>query len=132
MRQQWKNNKDFYPTPEWVADKMLDGIDWLMVGSILEPSAGKGDLIEWIKKAYEKDNYRRYGSRKLDIDCVEIQPELQHILKGKGYRVVHNDFMNFDTFKRYSLIISNPPFSQGAKHLLKMLDMQERGGGVKL
>ncbi len=126
----FENNKDFYPTPEWVADKMLDGIDWLMVGSILEPSAGKGDLIEWIKKAYEKDNYRRYGSRKLDIDCVEIQPELQHILKGKGYRVVHNDFMNFDTFKRYSLIISNPPFSQGAKHLLKMLDMQERGGGV--
>ena len=42
----FENNKDFYPTPEWVADKMLDGIDWLMVGSILEPSAGKGDLIE--------------------------------------------------------------------------------------
>lgn len=126
----FENNKDFYPTPKWVADKMLERIDWLMVGSVLEPSAGKGDLIEWINKAYEKDNYRRYGNRKLDIDCVEIQPELQHILKGKGYRVVHNDFMSFDTFKRYSLIISNPPFSQGAKHLLKMLDMQERGGGV--
>lgn len=126
----FENNKDFYPTPEWVANKMLEGIDWLMVGSVLEPSAGKGDLIEWINKAYEKDNYRRYGNRKLDIDCVEIQPELQHILKGKGYRVVHNDFMSFDTFKRYNLIISNPPFSQGAKHLLKMLDMQERGGGI--
>ncbi len=126
----FENNKDFYPTPEWVADKMLDGIDWLMVESVLEPSAGKGDLAEWINKAYEKDNYRRYGNEKLDIDCVEIQPELQHILKGKGYRVVHNDFMSFDTFKRYNLIISNPPFSQGAKHLLKMLDMQERGGGI--
>lgn len=126
----FESNKDFYPTPKWVADKMLERIDWLMVGSVLEPSAGKGDLIEWINKAYEKYNYRRYGNRKLDIDCVEIQPELQHILKGKGYRVVHNDFMSFDTFKRYNLIISNPPFSQGAKHLLKMLDMQERGGGV--
>ena len=126
----FENYKDFYPTPEWVADKMLEGIDWLMIESVLEPSAGKGDLIEWIKKAYKKDSYRRYGNRELDIDCVEIQPELQHILKGKGYRVVHNDFMSFDTFKRYNLIISNPPFSQGAKHLLKMLDMQERGGGI--
>ena len=79
----FENYKDFYPTPEWVADKMLEGIDWLMIESVLEPSAGKGDLIEWIKKAYKKDSYRRYGNRELDIDCVEIQPELQHILKGK-------------------------------------------------
>lgn len=26
----FENYKDFYPTPEWVADKMLEGIDWLM------------------------------------------------------------------------------------------------------
>ncbi len=32
--------------------------------------------------------------------------------------------------KEYSLIIMNPPFSNGCKHLLKALEMQERNGGA--
>ena len=35
----------FYPTPEWLVDKMLDKVDFSDVTSILEPSAGKGDII---------------------------------------------------------------------------------------
>lgn len=126
----FEDNRDFYPTPEAVIEKMLSGVDFSMVQSVLEPSAGKGDLAEGITKIFERRTYSRWGGRKLDLDCIEIQSELQMILKGKGYKVVHNDFLTYSTFKRYDLIISNPPFSQGAKHLLKMLDMQERGGGV--
>ena len=64
-----------------------------------------------------------------DIDCIEIDPNMQHILKGKGYRVVYNDFLKYDTMKEYDLIIMNPPFSNGCKHLLKALEMQKRNGG---
>jgi len=32
--------------------------------------------------------------------------------------------------KEYSLIILNPPFSNGCKHLLKALEMQQRNGGA--
>lgn len=126
----FEENRDFYPTPEQVIEKMLEGVKFDTVQSVLEPSAGKGDLAEGIKKIFERKTYSRWGGRDLDMDCVELQPELQMILKGKGYRVVHNDFLTYSTYKRYDLIISNPPFSQGAKHLLKMLDMQENGGGV--
>lgn len=126
----FEENKDFYPTPESLIEKMLEGVNFDTVQSVLEPSAGKGDLAEGIKKIFERKTYSRWGSRDLDMDCIELQPELQMILKGKGYRVVHNDFLTYSTYKRYDLIISNPPFSQGAKHLLKMLDMQESGGGV--
>ena len=128
----FEENKDFYPTPEELIYKMLEGVDFHYIGSILEPSAGKGDLAEGISKIYKARTRRSsWGEGKdADIDCIELQPELQMILKGKGYRVVHNDFLTFSTYKRYDLIISNPPFSQGAKHLLKMLEMQENGGGV--
>lgn len=34
------DNKDFYPTPQNLIDKMLDGLDWKMIHTILEPSAG--------------------------------------------------------------------------------------------
>lgn len=128
----FENNKDFYPTPKPVIDMMLSGVDFKMVFTILEPSAGKGDLADGIKEAFDRAVGSRWGkTHELDLDCIEIQPELQMILKGKGYRVVHNDFLTYNTFKRYDLIISNPPFSSGAKHLLKMLEMQQRiGGGV--
>ena len=126
----FEENRDFYPTPEALVEKMLEGVQFDMVQSVLEPSAGKGDLVEGINKIFKRRTASRWGGRELDMDCIELQPELQMILKGKGYRVVHNDFLTYNTYKRYDLIISNPPFSQGAKHLLKMLDMQENGGGI--
>ena len=61
---------------------------------------------------------------------IEIDQNLQHILKGKNFRVVHNDFLTYDTMKEYDLIIMNPPFSNGCKHLLKALEMQKRNGGA--
>ena len=54
----------FYPTPEWLVDKMLDKVDFSDVTSILEPSAGKGDIIQGIrrydirKKTYYDLHYR--------------------------------------------------------------------------
>ena len=44
------DNKDFYPTPQNLIDKMLDGLDWKMIHTILEPSAGKGNIVEALKK----------------------------------------------------------------------------------
>lgn len=38
-------NKGFYPTPPDLAEKLLAGIDWTMIETVLEPSAGKGDLV---------------------------------------------------------------------------------------
>ncbi|HHX67925.1 MAG TPA: DUF4942 domain-containing protein, partial [Gallicola sp.] len=120
-------NKDFYPTPEKIINKMIDGLNYDLINSILEPSAGKGNIVDKLK---EKEKIYKYSNYKFDIDCIEIDKNLQHILKGKGYRVVHDDFLTYDTMKEYDLIIMNPPFSNGSKHLLKALEMQERNGGA--
>ena len=75
------------------------------------------------KKEETHNNYYRYKEYKFDIDCIEIDQNLQHILKGRDYRVVHNDFLTYETWKEYDAIIMNPPFSNGCKHLLKALEM---------
>lgn len=126
----------FYPTPQALADKLLEGIDLRFVQSVLEPSAGKGDLaMAAVKKlVYWSDHYNSYPAdavEKCDIDCIEIDPTLRQTLDGAGFRVVHDDFLTFQTQKRYNLIIMNPPFDQGAEHLLKALELSERGGMVR-
>lgn len=123
------DNKDFYPTPQNLIDKMLCDLDFSMIKSILEPSAGKGNIIEALKKKEEVHSYG-YNKYQFEIDCIEVDQNLQHILKGKSFRVVYNDFLTYNTMKEYDLIVMNPPFSNGCKHLLKALEMQKRNGGA--
>ena len=120
----------FYPTPAHLVQKMLDAVNWSNVTTILEPSAGKGDLAipaaqRWlIRKGYSS----RDSISKVDLDCVEIDPNLRAILKEKGLRVVHGDFLTYTTMKEYSLILMNPPFDNGAKHVLNAINLLASGG----
>jgi hypothetical protein len=125
------NLKDFYPTPHSLINKMLSKLDFKMISSVLEPSAGKGDLVDEIIKKFQYAHSTYYNREaKWDIDCIEIDKNLQYILKGKSYRVIHDDFLTFETYKTYDAIIANFPFSEGDKHLLKALSMQENGGQI--
>lgn len=121
--------KGFYPTPDNIINKMISGLDFNYIHSILEPSAGKGNIIDRLKEI-EKPKYYNSNRYNFDIDCIEIDENLRHILKDKGYRLVYNDFLTYNTMKEYDLIIMNPEFLNGAKHLLKALEMQERNGGA--
>lgn len=184
-----EQTSEFYPTPQSLVEKMLEGIDFHYVHTILEPSAGKGDILRAI--ALKEDTYHGKG---FDVDCIEIDPNLRQILKynfgerksvlreeskrirGKykhceqkyregwvywndgtnkyepisckdeqrlneieteeksffsnGIHIVHDNFLTYNPYKRYDLIIMNPPFSNGDRHLLKALQMQEKGGNI--
>lgn len=123
------DNKDFYPTPINLINKMFSGIDFNYINSILEPSAGDGRIIDRLKEI-EKPKHSYNKKYNFDIDCIEIDQNLRSILKDKKYRLVYNDFLTYNTMKEYHLIVMNPPFSTGAKHLLKAIEMQERNGGA--
>lgn len=114
---------DFYPTPANLISNMLSGVDLDRAHTVLEPSAGKGDIAKYLRKIRDSRDRRSF-----DIDAVEIDTDLQHVLKGEGFRVIHNDFLTFDTFKRYDLVIMNPPFSNGDRHLLHGLKFIKGGG----
>lgn len=119
----------YYPTPVELADKMVNSITrWNDIKTVLEPSAGTGSLIKSLLRAKTYQEFQ--------IDCLEIQPELRGILKEQFEesstvpKIIGDDFLSFNTFKSYDLILMNPPFSEGDKHLLKAIDMQKNGGTI--
>ena len=181
-----RQSSEFYPTPEKLVQRMLGKIKWDPVEAILEPSAGKGDILRGLATAA----IRKTQLNRLSIDCIEIDPNLRAILKysfsdehkreilkrkesiieartrsekkdwdtqrylyydeatreykpfpeseqrqleeldrqlecffEEGVHVVHDDFLTYTPYKRYGAIVMNPPFSCGARHLLKAIEM---------
>jgi hypothetical protein len=117
---------EFYPTPDSLLDKILSEVNWHYISTVLEPSAGKGNIVKYIQ---QKAKIKYYKDNPLDVDCIEKNTTLQKILVGSDYRLVHDDFLTYKTYKHYDAIIMNPPFSEGDKHLMKAMDMQEQSGG---
>ena len=119
-------NPDFYPTPVPVIGKMLAPyLDELDNRHILEPSAGKGDILDYIKS-------RRHPYRDAALYCCEADPELAATLAGKGYRVLAHDFLTFQPSHMFDLIVMNPPFSAGVDHLLHAWEILPAGDIVCL
>lgn len=107
-------NSNFYPTTEHLAIRMVNKILWKRVRLVLEPSAGDGSLIHVIKKHV-------YG--KTEIKAIEIENDLQGILRSKGINVIDTDFLKYEGLDQFDAIVANFPFSDGHKHLLKAIDI---------
>lgn len=154
---EYKSLAEFYPTPPELIGRMLLHTDLRSIGNVLEPSAGKGDIVRFIALAKERESYRYgyYGTKEddeaiinriiaefreedkyhsysryyKDIDCIEIDPTLQAVLKGNDMEVIDDDFLKYDGDKHYDLIIMNPPFSNGDQHLLHAIKIAKKTGG---
>ena len=73
----------FYPTPQAVAKKLLEGLNLWKYETILEPSAGKGNLVDALsRKFFREQEHKPYRSeyRHIHVDCIEIDPYLRSIL----------------------------------------------------
>lgn len=114
----------FYPTPENLADYIVSKVEFEDKMCILEPSAGKGDLVDAIKRKLSGTYMTCH------VDCIEISDELSAILKSKHLNVIGKDFLKYNGYTKYDLIIMNPPFSDGDKHLLKAIEVMRRGGQI--
>lgn len=108
----------FYPTPPDLAAKAWAKFKNKNYVRVLEPEAGRGDLVKacpW---------YSSRGGRELPIDCCEIDFSMHANLRDlPGVNIVGFDFMQFGGGAIYSHIIMNPPFADGASHMLKAFDI---------
>jgi hypothetical protein len=97
-------NQEFFPTPSHVLDLMCDGVP---EGTILEPSAGKGDIV------------KRLQSMGREVIACEIEPDLQAIT-AQYCRIICPDFFSLtsEQVSHISGIVMNPPFSNADKHIL--------------
>ena len=84
------------------------------VQNVLEPGAGRGDLVRLIQAKHPSSF----------IDAIEIDKELVPIdqaRQSKYVQWIYHDFLKWPTTKFYDLIIGNPPYrrsSQGCKQIL--------------
>lgn len=98
-------NPDFYPTPPQIVAKMLE--QYNPEGkTILEPSAGKGDIVSELQAQGGKV-----------VGC-ENDTELKKILATKC-NIIEADFFNLtsDKISHIDAIFMNPPFSCADKHV---------------
>lgn len=101
---------DFFETPATVADLLVERacFDGKIL-RVLEPSAGRGAIIEAIRREPKAD--------KCLIQCCEIQEENVRVLIQKGHTPLASDFLNWnwplqDKANLYDRILMNPPFSK--------------------
>jgi len=109
-------NQDFYPTPQDVIFSMLEGVT-INDKVILEPSAGKGDIMDFLN-----DN----GAR--EILFCEINEDLQKISQHKG-KFLMADFLSLESsqISHIDLIVMNPPFSADEKHISHAFNIAPAG-----
>lgn len=109
-------NQDFYPTPNNVISIMLKGED-ITNKTILEPSAGKGDIVDFCIDL---------GVRNV-VSC-ELDENLRTILETKS-QVIASDFLSVtsERISHIDYIIMNPPFSADETHILHAFAIAPKG-----
>lgn len=112
----------FFPTPKPLIDAMLDAADIQPGDSVLEPSAGKGDILDAIRSRYPEAK----------ASGIEVSQTLADIVKGKGHDVQNRDFLEVPTGEgaRPNKIVMNPPFEKGLdiEHVQHAFDVLAPGG----
>lgn len=107
---------DFYPTPKEVIESMLA---YSSIGNkiILEPSAGKGDIVDFLKTS---------GAR--EVIACEINNDLSKILSSKC-RIICDDFLKLkaEDISHIDMIVMNPPFSADEDHILHAFEIAPGG-----
>ncbi|WP_222436138.1 methyltransferase [Rubripirellula reticaptiva] len=108
----------FFPTPKSTISDMLDHADIEAHHSVLEPNAGKGDIVEAIAE-------RVPG---VAIKAIEFNRTLSDVLGAKGIEVEFSDFLEHKA--SYDRIVMNPPFENGAdiEHVQHAYSLLEPGG----
>lgn len=109
-------NQDFYPTPDEVIAQMLSMSD--IAGKIiLEPQAGKGNIVDYLKQ---------HGAKK--VLCCEINRDLQQIVSQKA-ELIAEDFLTVTSsmISHIDMIVMNPPFSCAKKHILHAFEVAPDG-----
>lgn len=107
----------FYPTPEPIAELAVSLAGIEEGHSVLEPSAGHGNLAVLLPKDR--------------TTLVEVAPLNCSVLKAKGFTdVISGDFLQWKPGRRFDRIVMNPPFtkSQWVDHVEHAATLLAAGG----
>ena len=113
-------NADFYPTPLETIQLLTQGLE--IEGKVfLEPSAGSGNIIDYLKEQ---------GAKNV-LGC-ENDPRLKVIAASKCL-LIADDFLTITSEKISHIngIVMNPPFSKGVEHILHAYEIAPAGCQIR-
>jgi hypothetical protein len=117
-----KDLPGFFPTPRPVIELMLERAAIEPTHRVLEPSCGKGDILDAVRGARPD----------VTLTAIEWNLTLQGVLTAKGYDeiVSFGDFLEHQG--QYDRIVMNPPFENGQDmtHVRHAYDLLAPGGRV--
>jgi len=112
--------ESYFPTPAGIVGKMLDAVGLEEGHTVLEPSAGCGQIAGAVRE------------RGAQVTCIEQNSGLCDLLRLKGFEVAHQSFdeiaaplMDFDR------VVMNPPFERGqdCDHVRRAYDVEKLPSG---
>lgn len=89
----------FFPTPRPVISRMLELIEIEPGEYVLEPSAGKGDILDMLREQHP-DTIRT---------ALEMQGSLVDIIEAKGHDVEQANFLKYEG--KHDAVVMNLPFA---------------------
>lgn len=109
----------YFPTPYHIAQQMVEMAHIGAGMTILEPSAGTGELAEVIRQKMPPG---------CDLSVIELHSQRAQILRSKGFSLIAKDFLT--QHGHWDRIIQNPPFEIGQDiiHVRHAYDCLHPGG----
>lgn len=101
----------FYPSTPALVARVWSKFKNRAFDCVCDPNAGEGDLLQGHP---EFKNLHR----KSRILAIEIDPTKHASLRAQKIEIVGHDFLQYQSAAHVSHFVMNPPFSEGAKHLL--------------
>lgn len=108
----------YFPTPKAIVSEMVKKAAAEPGMSVLEPSAGKGNIADILKESG------------IEPDVIEVNHTLREILSAKGHKLVGTDFLEHTG--EYDRIVMNPPFENGQEidHVRHAYRLLKPGGKI--
>lgn len=99
---------DFYSTPSWCVDRLLEKVNFSTAHDWIEPTAGNGAIIKALISS------SKLKQKPKNFVAVELQERFEEDLKTLVPNVFIQDYLSFDYSKisstKASLAIGNPPY----------------------
>lgn len=108
----------YYPTPQKVIERIINGMGNISGFEVLEPSCGCGRIMDAFKE------------RGAHVFGIEVDYNRAQQAKSKHHSVINVNFLDVYPDAKYDIVVMNPPFygqhyAKHVKHAMKFL--KERG-----
>lgn len=119
-----KKEFQFFPTPDDIADWLVEEASIKDNDIVLEPSAGDGAIVKAIHRGTHSGR---------PVHGYELMPENRSVLENiSGFHFLGNDFFNPLQTITFDKIVANPPFNknQDIDHIYQMWRCLKIGGRI--